>query len=68
MAEVKSLPSLFRVDIMEYEKGWGCKLDSVKYFDTEKSAKEFCTNFNSQNTEEVAPSWYMVASYIGKVS
>jgi hypothetical protein len=68
VGEVKYPPTLFRVNIMEYERGLGCKLDDVKYFDTEKSAKEFCTNFNSQNTSESVPSWYMVAEYIGQVS
>lgn len=51
----------YKVSIMEYERGWGAKLDSVEEFDDEEKALEFIRTFNSRNTEAVAPDWYMVA-------
>jgi hypothetical protein len=66
MAEIK-LNTVYRVDIIESERGWGSKIDEVKYFDTEQSAKDFCTEFNKGNPPDHVPDWYMVAQYIGKV-
>lgn len=67
MAEVKNIPELYKVVIMEHERGWGSKVDEEKYFDNETEAKEFCKEFNSFNTAETVPDWYMVANYLGKV-
>ena len=67
MPEVTNVTPLFRVDIMEYERGWGARLDETKYFNSEKDAKEFCAKFNARNTAASAPDWYMVASYEGRV-
>lgn len=64
--EVKNV-NLYKVIIMEYERGWGSKVDETKYFDTEVSAKEFVREFNKRNTAATAPDWYMQAEYIGKV-
>lgn len=64
--EVKNV-NLYKVVIMEYERGWGSKVDETKYFDTEVSAKEFVREFNKRNTAATAPDWYMQAEYIGKV-
>ena len=50
------------VGLMEYERGWGSRLDEVKRFDTYEEAKTFQENFNAQNTELEAPDWYMVAT------
>ena len=52
---------------MEYERGWGSRVDEVKYFPSEKEAKQFTEKFNSQNTAATAPDWYMVAVYDGRV-
>ena len=57
----------FRVDLIEYERGWGSKIDETKYFDNEQEAKDYCKHFNSNNTAKVVPDWYMVAEYRGKV-
>ncbi len=67
MPEIKLQPA-FRVDLIEYERGWGSKVDEVKYFDTEPEAKQYCVEFNAKNTSLTAPDWYMVADYRGKVS
>lgn len=65
MAEFTPEPA-WRVTIMEYERGWGSRVDEVKYFPSEKEAKQFTEKFNSQNTAATAPDWYMVAVYDGR--
>ena len=52
---------MVKVFIMEYERGWGSKVDEVKEFPTLTEAQEFCIEFNSKNTAATAPDWYMVA-------
>jgi hypothetical protein len=66
MAEIK-LQNTFRVEIIESERGWGTKIDEVKYFDSEESAKAFCTEYNKDNPPGPAPDWYMQANYCGRV-
>lgn len=67
MSEVK-LPILFKVEIIESERGWGSKVDEIKYFDNEFEAVEFCKKYNAQNTATTVPDWYMVAAYRGSVN
>jgi hypothetical protein len=66
MSEIK-LQQAYKVEIIESERGWGTKIDEVKYFDSEESAKFFCANFNKDNKPGPAPDWYMQANYCGKV-
>ncbi len=66
MPEIK-LKDAYKVEIIESERGWGQKVDEVKYFDNEKEAKAFCERYNRENTSDVVPDWYMVANYCGKV-
>jgi hypothetical protein len=68
VAELKATGIAYQVDIIESERGWGSKIDQVKYFETESEAREFCREFNSSNTDAVAPDWYMQANYMGTVS
>ena len=65
MPEIKV--SAYRVDIIESERGWGQKVDEVKYFSNEVEAKEFVKLFNSKNTSNNVPDWYMYADFRGKV-
>ena len=67
MAEIK-LGTVYQVNIMEYERGWGSKLDEKKFFDNEAEARAFCAQYNAKNSETRVPDWYMVADYRGKVS
>ena len=53
------------VEIIESERGWGSRVDETLEFDTKEEAIEYCKNYNSKNTEEHAPDWYMRADYIG---
>jgi hypothetical protein len=66
MAEIK-LQQAYRVEIIESERGWGTKIDEVKYFDSEEDAKFFCKNYNKDNPDGPAPDWYMIANYVGLV-
>ncbi len=60
-------PESYRVDIVEYERGWGSKIDDTLYFDNEKEAREYADNYNKKhNTAPTAPDWYMVAEYRGR--
>jgi hypothetical protein len=61
-------PTAYRVDLIEYERGWGSKIDETIYFDNESEARKYCEDFNAKNTETVVPDWYMIADYRGKVS
>jgi hypothetical protein len=62
------LKTAYRVDIIESERGWGSKIDETIYFDNEAEARGYCQQFNSRNTEAVAPDWYMRADYRGQVN
>lgn len=60
-------PKSYRVDIVEYERGWGSKIDETLYFDNEEEAKKYADDYNAKyNTDATAPDWYMVAQYIGR--
>jgi hypothetical protein len=50
------------VDLVEYEAGWGSRLDEVRLFDTFEEAEAYVKDFNSENTEATPPDWYMVAN------
>jgi hypothetical protein len=60
-------PVAHRVDIIEYERGWGSKVDEVIYFDNKEEAIKYCEDFNAQNTATEVPDWYMIAEYRGLV-
>lgn len=60
-------PVGYRVDLIEYERGWGSKIDETLYFDNEEEAREYVKNFNARNTATTVPDWYMVADYRGRV-
>ena len=66
MAQIPK-PIAHRVDIIEFERGWGSKVDEVIYFDNKAEAVKYCEDFNARNTARTAPDWYMVAEYRGMV-
>ena len=53
---------MWKVTIIESERGWGQKVDEVKEFNSYEDAKRFQIEFNNENTALVAPDWYMVAN------
>ena len=66
MAQIPK-PVGYRVDLIEFERGWGSKIDETRYFDNEAEARAYVKHFNSENTAAVVPDWYMIAEYIGRV-
>ena len=58
---------LFKVNIIESERGWGSKIDETKYFDNHQEALDFVKTYNSKNNLEQVPEWYMYASYEGQI-
>ena len=66
MAQIQR-PVGYRVDLIEYERGWGSKIDETLYFDNEEEAREYVKNFNARNTATTVPDWYMVADYRGRI-
>lgn len=60
-------PVGFRVDLIEYERGWGSKIDETIYFDNEAEARQYCKDFNAKNTATTVPDWYMIADYRGSM-
>lgn len=68
MAKVE-LKEMYRVDIIESERGWGSKIDDTIYFDNEREAVTYVQEYNDKyNPPGPAPDWYMIARYVGKVS
>ena len=53
-----------KVELVEFERGWGQKVDSVKVFNNRPLAEKFVKKYNSKNTEKVAPDWYMIARIV----
>ena len=60
-------PVGYRVDLIEYERGWGSKIDETLYFDNEEEAREYVKTFNARNTATTVPDWYMIADYRGRI-
>jgi hypothetical protein len=52
---------MWKVAIIESERGWGQKIDEVREFESYEDAKRFQVDFNKDNTELVVPDWYMAA-------
>lgn len=53
---------MVKVLIIESERGWGQRVDSIQNFDTREKAISFCEEFNRDNNEPVVPDWYMFAT------
>lgn len=53
MAEVK-MGSLYRVDVTEYERGWGQRTDpeDTKYFTTLEEAQKYADHWNEGGTPD----------------
>lgn len=51
----------FKVEIKEYERGWGSRLEEVKTFDAYDEAFKFCEKHNAANDLPVTPDVYYVA-------
>ena len=59
----------FKVELTEYERGWGQKHWDTKYFDNEQEARDWATDYNKEhNNLGYAPDWYVRADYAGPVN
>lgn len=68
MAEVKAPQALYKVELTEYERGWGSKPWEDKFFDNESEARKWADDYNNKhNTATEVPDWYVVARYVGRV-
>lgn len=57
-----------RVNEWEYERGWGSRLEDVKYFKSKDDAVQYCKSYDDKyNTLSSAPDWYMKQEYVGMV-
>ncbi len=61
------METVYKVNIIESERGWGQKIDDVIYFSTQEKALDYIKEYNKSNTSEHVPDWYMVAQYDGTV-
>jgi hypothetical protein len=70
MAQIeKPNVTAFKVQLTEYERGWGQRPWETLYFDNEVEARRFAEDYNRKhNNKPSAPDWYVRADYVGKVS
>lgn len=58
----------FRVELTEYERGWGQKHFDTVYFDNESEARQWAIDYNlKHNSKDYVPDWYVRADYTGPV-
>ena len=60
MAEIK-MGTVYRVDIIESERGWGQKIEDQKFFDNYDEAATYIERYNADLPAGPAPDWYMMA-------
>jgi hypothetical protein len=59
----------FKVQLTEYERGWGQKPFDTVYFDNEAEARQWAVDYNREhNNLDSAPDWYVRADYAGPVN
>ena len=69
MAEVKVTQALYKVELTEYDSFSGSKPWETKFFDNEAEARKWATDYNNEhNNLDYVPEWYVVASYVGRIS
>lgn len=56
---------LFKVNLIESEKGWGRKSFDTKYFIKENNAISYIKEYNSKNNLKITPDYYTFAEFIG---
>lgn len=68
MAQVNLNQNVFKVQLTEYERGFGQKPWNTMYFDNEAEARKYAEDYNNEhNNKSEVPDWYIVARYEGKV-
>lgn len=54
---------VYRVNLTEYEKGWGSKVFDTLYFKKEENALSYIKEYNSKNNLKMTPDYYTKAEY-----
>ena len=68
MAEVKVVQTLYKVQLTEYERGWGQKPWDEKFFDNADEARKWAKDYNEKhNNLDYVPDWYVRADYVRPV-
>ena len=49
------------VYLLEYERGWGSRVEGKSTFGSYEEALKFFNDFNARNTKQEVPDWYMIA-------
>lgn len=58
------MDKLYKVVIIESERGWGQKVDEVIYFNTKDEASKYIKEYNEKyNPVGPTPDWYMFATF-----
>lgn len=58
----------FKVELTEYERGFGQKHWDTWYFDNEQEARQAAIAYNLENNnKDYVPDWYVRADYVGPV-
>lgn len=56
----------YLVEEVEFERGWGARVEDQYLFPTQELAKQFVEAYNKKwNNESYTPDWYMKQFYIG---
>ena len=51
----------WRVTVIESDRFMGQKVDGYRRFETKEKAQKWVSEFNSENTLDYVPEWYMYA-------
>ena len=52
---------IYKVNLTEYEKGWGSKVFDTLYFKKEENALSYIKEYNSRNNLNMTPDYYTKA-------
>lgn len=53
---------MWKLYIIESERGWGQRVDEIKKFDQYADAVKYKEDFNKENNLPHVPDWYMYAN------
>ena len=56
---------VYKVNLTEYDKGWGSKVFDTLYFKKEENALSYIKEYNYKNDLSTTPDYYTKAEYIG---
>lgn len=60
--EIQSETTIFYVEVMEYENGWGTRLDDNYFFTNYDDAKKFINLYNMENKKNNTNDWGLYIS------